>query len=819
MHGSPRRADDSPSRQNLDPPGHNSRRQRSNAEPRRHHERGSQREFHSGSNSGSPREFHSGSHSGSPTMSRQTVTNYQAMRDSMRDSMRDAQPPPPPPRSSRSIHTSSTSSPRGNNNAPPPPSPPLQQSSPRKAPNYRGFSTSIGDMFLHPHQERVDCCAMTCCGIFQSDRDRYLLQGVMPPSPWKRVWVHFCLPCFLFLMAGYASLHIPHKMMNEFFVLLFLLLLLVGIMSQCQKGRVKRMDIRKDVLWYKYQLMQRNQETLDQVMDQPRPDDGVDYYYSGQTERDIGCSHPFCFLVGCYRNDKPSPSVLLSENSPGSVDQVEDSLCSCIFKFFCSPCCGMYIQYAGVCGMAQESREIEATLLPPAYRRLDYVTMEPMLSYFEGIYNRRWIEFNTLNTNPDGPQATGPFKDWTVPPLSQLSKVILQGWVGLTLFLGIWSVIGPMFWTNFVNGEGRRHFFYFADYVVYMASWIVCFGTLAVVIYLCQRHKPLELSVDSMIKYFACGFVLSTTLSIFYELLVGVVLQLLMMLFMTFSGIDVVEDRGYEMAMDWAKQPLMGFASGSTLQLGSTAASAGYLSIFGRDHPIIYSIYLFVTSFFMAAMVEEICKFMGYRMLEHPDFMSKDELEDAAAAGVMGDNGEPKRVLFPHHARSLQSQGAAITVAMVCVALGFSMCEDLIYIFLYNGSSVQMEIYVLIARTLFPIHPIAAAMQSVGVTARQVEKSPTRFGRILFPAVLFHGTYDFLLLWIDFLASLGRSDGYNSNSDEALEVGTHAIVFSYLVSTGIMGLALYWFYRESEKQRERLAARDLEDAPVLDRLS
>ena len=119
-----------------------------------------------------------------------------------------------------------------------------------------------------------------------------------------------------------------------------------------------------------------------------------------------------------------------------------------------------------------------------------------------------------------------------------------------------------------------------------------------------------------------------------------------------------------------------------------------------------------------------------------------------------------------------------------------------------------MELYVLIARTLFPIHPIAAALQSIGVIERDVEKCPTRFGRILLPAVLFHGTYDFALLWIDFLASLGRSDGYHDNDDEALEVGGHAVVLSYTLSATVMGAALFWFCKESNKQRERLAALD-----------
>lgn len=688
-------------------------------------------------------------------------------------------------------------------------------------------------MFTDPNHERVDCCAMTCCGIFQSDRDRYLLQGVAPPSPFKRVWVHAVIPILMFLMAGYVALNIPSKLWNSILVLAFLVALVLSIVMQCSKGRHKRMDIRKDVLWYKYQLQEHQNDgsamSLDQILDQPRPyrDDGSKYY-RGQTRRDIGCAHPYCFMAGCYPNDRPEATALLAHDD---AHRVEESLCSCIFKTMCGiPLCGMFCQFAGICGMAQESREIETTLLPGAYRRLDYVSMQPMLSYFQHIYNQRWIQFHTLNTSgPEGPKAAGPFQQW--PHLSGLSHTILQGWATLTVCLGIWSVVGPLFWTQMVKGMGRRHFFSFSDFIVYLASWLVCLGTFAIVVYFCQQRKPLELSVDTMIKYFASGFALSTTLAIFYELAVGITLRLGMMVYMTLVGINVVEDNEYN--MEWIELPLtQGFAGGPS-RIFTLAAADGenYLPVFGRDHPIVYSIYLFINAYLLAALVEEICKYFGFRMIETPDLLSRQELEDAARAGAgVGDDGEEsahykrhdgqeevrseqqtnRRLSFPMHRESLEAQGAAITVAMVCVALGFSLCEDLIYIFLYNGSSVQMELYVLIARTIFPIHPIAAALQSIGVVERDVEKCPTRFGRILLPAILFHGTYDFLLLWIDFLASLRRSDGYQNNDDETLEIGTHAVILSYTLSAVVMGSALYWFYRESNEQRDRLAARDAE---------
>jgi hypothetical protein len=64
--------------------------------------------------------------------------------------------------------------------------------------------------------------------------------------------------------------------------------------------------------------------------------------------------------------------------------------------------------------------------------------------------------------------------------------------------------------------------------------------------------------------------------------------------------------------------------------------------------------------------------------------------------------------LYPCPPKTLNSTGAAITVAMVSVALGFACCENLIYIFLYSRGPLDTEIAVLISRSLFPVHPLCA---------------------------------------------------------------------------------------------------------------
>jgi len=95
--------------------------------------------------------------------------------------------------------------------------------------------------------------------------------------------------------------------------------------------------------------------------------------------------------------------------------------------------------------------------------------------------------------------------------------------------------------------------------------------------------------------------------------------------------------------------------------------------------------------------------------MKHPDFIYEAEKEmlyekslascsvDASADGttIESSNRETENARkeaflskSSHRLpRTKESVGAAITVAMVAVAVGFACCENLVYIFLYNGSS------------------------------------------------------------------------------------------------------------------------------------
>ena len=150
---------------------------------------------------------------------------------------------------------------------------------------------------------------------------------------------------------------------------------------------------------------------------------------------------------------------------------------------------------------------------------------------------------------------------------------------------------------------------------------------------------------------------------------------------------------------------------------------------------------------------------------------------------------------------------------MLTVAMGFGCCENLVYVFIYSSASVEQKVSVLIARSIFPVHPIAAALQSIGVCQRQVEKKTTvQFGRhILGPAVLVHGLYDFMIVWIDYLAN--RTRGVAASDDDVMPVETASVtaaIVSFGISIGIMVAALYYYWRQAKAQRQRLYAMDQE---------
>jgi hypothetical protein len=643
---------------------------------------------------------------------------------------------------------------------------------------YRGFSSSINHMFVDPENERVDCCALACCGIFQNDRDRFLITGIKPPSCCKRFWVHICLPVWIFVMAVVCAVKIEDPMIRELFSTLLVLVVVGYFVVQCMKGMWKRREIRQDLLWSTYDLLRTGTFRSRSDEDSNASIGESPGYFMGQTVGDIRNAHSLC---GCYVRDDEDPR----ENTEDDY-----TFCSRLFQCYTSACCGAlcgcHIQLCGICGIAQEGRQVEK-LIHQRYRRVDYFTMQPMLQYYGAIYDARNDETDEFSSNL--------WIFWS--RLSNFSKWVV-GTFGIILgVLFIWSILG------------YQRQFGLKNYAVLCATLFQAYAVMKLVHW---KHVK-DISTDALIKYFVSGFCLSTSLAVFFEVIVGLVMKLVMSILMAISGVNVVQSPGYSLN-GFLVTP--GFADIMSMQEVDDASSSyrEYVKAYGSDHPIVYTIYLFINAFLLAAMVEEICKYFGFRMMEHPDFLSSRDLADAAKveATVIENNPRVTRLSFPEQDRTLESRGAAITVAMVATALGFACCENLVYIFIYGSSNFDVEVVILLARSIFPVHPIAAALQSIGVCERDLEKKrKTGLGRIIFPGVVFHGVYDFLLMWFDFLYSQKAED--TDDDDEAsASTDEKSDWLSFVLSFTVLIVALCYFFGASQLQRSRFRAMDRDSA-------
>lgn len=644
----------------------------------------------------------------------------------------------------------------------------------RSSEDHRGFNTSMADMYRYSDQERIDCCSIACFGCFQADRNRYLVTGIKPPGTCRRFFVHLMLPTFIFGIALFVAFNIPDPWMNQMLCYGWVLVFLLYFFSQCGKGSWKRRQVRRNLLWAKHnkltsgRFQRKSNGDSEDTDDDFEEDEDDEEYLRGQTNSDIRNAHAIC---GCYAADRRSDFHFDAEDEITCCTRIFD----CFINICCAKICCIYILCCGFCGVAQEGREIE-TLVRPGMLRIDYITMQPMMEYYPKIYEAR-------NTN-EGPTS------WWFDRLSVFSRRTVKNCVITLVLLFIWSLLS----------RGLNHKFGPKNYIVLFLTLLQSFVLLAAVYW----KQTKDVSIDALIKFFAVGFCLSTTSAIFFELVLGLMVRLTMALLMAMSGIDVVEGNGYALV-----EPGFGNVWNAAQEVNYGGVNyREYLKAYGNDHPVVYTLYLFVVSFILAAMIEETCKYFGYRMVDHPDFYSKAEVDEAIKCYDDG-REEPSVASFPNQNRNLQSRGAAITVSMVAVGVGFACCENLVYIFIYGKAYYTSEIFILLARSLFPIHPIAAALQSIGVCKRDVENDRLRLGGIILPGVLFHGFYDFMLVWIDYI---GNRKGNYVDEDDGIETESGSDKISSIVSVSILMSGVLYYFRERRKQRKRLAALDGESA-------
>ena len=128
----------------------------------------------------------------------------------------------------------------------------------------------------------------------------------------------------------------------------------------------------------------------------------------------------------------------------------------------------------------------------------------------------------------------------------------------------------------------------------------------------------------------------------------------------------------------------------------------------------------------------------------------------------------------------------------------------------FQSSHHCEELETLLLRSLLPLHPVAAALQSLGIVERDLEKRG-QLGRAVIPAIVLHGIFDFAVIFPATLA-IAKSppqstpDGEEPDSAE-LNVGLLVLTTSLGFLTMVLGLS-YYFLQE-RNQRGRLNAVEL----------
>ena len=142
---------------------------------------------------------------------------------------------------------------------------------------------------------------------------------------------------------------------------------------------------------------------------------------------------------------------------------------------------------------------------------------------------------------------------------------------------------------------------------------------------------------------------------------------------------------------------------------------------------------------------------------------------------------------------------STILVYMVAGALGFATAENIEYVFgtttspIPGTSQFVGELLVLLIRVCMPVHVICSVIQASSLSKMLMGHQTLSLFYILLPAILLHGTFDFVL----FL--LGAIEFIYNDSSLLLEI--MSIVLSILITIA-GGLYAYFSYRQAKTSFE-----------------
>jgi RsiW-degrading membrane proteinase PrsW (M82 family) len=469
----------------------------------------------------------------------------------------------------------------------------------------------------------------------------------------------------------------------------------------------------------------------------------------------------------CFPNDvtytlAPATSegdeVLMMESLEGQRILAPEAplpdLCTCMWRAFsnfcCGSLCGCWLQLCGMCAIGQEDREIERLLLHESSSsendksifQIDYISFQKFSEYYPLILNLRQAQETAFQVH--------------MKALSTLSKQIIYNFMAYLAMTGIVSVFtGKLMHYAVLLATHAQ-----AIFVLYLIHW---------------KWNKLTVSVDAVIKYFASGFIFSIFMAMIVELVMMVVLYPVAIIVFI---VEAEEEAGDVPLTNWLANP-------------------DNVHEFVKHHMGQLAIVAFVFAFVVAALVEEICKYFGFWMVETPDLTKPDDL---VLSGTQ-----------QHEYPTLVRRGSNITIAMVAVATGFACAENLQFVM--GQAKVWDEVTLLIIRSVFPVHQLCAAIQSIGVVRRDLEGNRDfQLGRIILPAILLHGMYDFVaIFWELFEAAEMDPDDASSQppaTDEQPPLDVGELAKTLALCCPVVLVALFYYYFRAEQQRQRLIALD-----------
>lgn len=544
------------------------------------------------------------------------------------------------------------------------------------------------------------------------------------------------------------------------------------------------------------------------------------------------CSHTLC---GCY----PVDEALEPSEEDNEVEVTDDGIFKrkkkshhedivargfgCLMATCCGYICKCWFQCLSVCALAQEAREIRL-LVPPRYQRIDFITHQPFHEYQKEVNDLRrgWLGKTRKKAG---------FK----PHFSALSR--LSRYILITFSFCLFTIIATLVFNPLAA-------FSWQDAVVLIATFLQAFLVLFIVHWI--FHKS-DLSLDAVIKFFAAGFVIAVPSAFLFEgILVNMILFVAWIVFELFAAMF---GSGFVtwVLEHWRAIWIFGELINAYIVAAVTEELCKYYTFRAVEHPDL----IFLTGLNRVHLDDEAVDgglvkypFASHQIQELNRNRSFGETSQYShrsnKSGKSGKSKKSQQLIErtgtredefdedEHDVRTHRQKAMAITTGMISVAVGLACAENFLYVFVLGGatqtssrfdmeesyrSDVLQEWIVLFFRSIFPIHALSAALQSINMIRKFVEaddQSGHRIGvgRIILPAVLLHGSFDAVLMGINVYQETAWDRYLEEMNGNIGEDGPYNSLIVNLVAwfsiTAVMLSGVVWYYRENRSQRLRL---------------